>query len=207
MAPSEPRRDLVVLVADKDMDLALRGMLARPESLATRPISHTILRHEDHDAGVRLGAHEHLRGAAADFRYALALFDHHGCGADARPATDVETSVQERLDGAGWRGRSAVVVFEPELEAWVWSASPRVHETLGISAQQRRDVLEHYGSTDLGKPGEPKAAMHAALRLSGRPPSAALFGELASAVGLRRCRDRSFQRLVGQLRKWFPPAA
>lgn len=206
MTPPEPQRDLVLVVADKDMEFALRGILARPEALGTRAVSHDFRRLGDHDAGVRLEAHDYLRDFSTDWRYALVLFDHDGCG-DTRPVAEVEQSVQARLDGSGWAGRSAVMVIEPELEAWVWSASPRVHEGLGISADQRRELLAERALTDVGKPADPKEALHAALRLSRTRASASLFRDLASSVSLRRCQDRSFQRLVSVLRSWFPPDA
>lgn len=204
MTPTDTGNDVVLLVADKDMEYALRGMLARPEALGIRPIRHIFRRHGDHDAGVRVEAPEYLRDFSADSSYALVLFDHAGCG-DTRPAAEIEQSVQVRLDRSGWAGRSAVVVIEPELEAWVWSTSPQVHRALGISAQQRSHLLAARPRAETGKPVDPKEAMHAALRLGRTRLSASLFRELAGTVGLRRCRDRSFQRLLGTLRTWFPP--
>jgi hypothetical protein len=46
--------------------------------------------------------------------------------------------------------------------------------------------------------------MRQALRQSGIKPSAALFHELASKVGLERCIDPGFRSFVETLRTWFP---
>jgi hypothetical protein len=54
-------KDLIVLVADADMEAAVRGLLSRPSALGIRPISFDVKRHVQRDAGCRSGAHDLLR--------------------------------------------------------------------------------------------------------------------------------------------------
>lgn len=55
------------------------------------------------------------------------------------------------------------------------------------------------------KPPEPKAALHDVLRLTGRRPTANLFGELAERLSLRRCEYDAFRKFTLTLQQWFPP--
>ena len=57
----------------------------------------------------------------------------------------------------------------------------------------------------MARPQNPKEAYRAALREGRKRPSAALFGELAANVPLRRCRCPAFNELRRTLQGWFPP--
>ena len=46
-------QDLVVLVADKNMQFALQGALARPQALGVRPFTFAFRSHMGRDGGVR----------------------------------------------------------------------------------------------------------------------------------------------------------
>lgn len=46
-------RDLVVLVADKNMQFALQGALGRPQALGMRPLTYEFRSHMGRDGGVR----------------------------------------------------------------------------------------------------------------------------------------------------------
>ena len=54
------------------------------------------------------------------------------------------------------------------------------------------------------KPGRPKEAMRQAMRVVRKAPSAAVYNEIARTVGIKRCQDAKFHRLVSLLRTWFP---
>lgn len=54
-------KDLVILVADKDMEMTMRGLLPRPQSLGIRAIQYDLYTHPQHDPGVRTHAAEFLR--------------------------------------------------------------------------------------------------------------------------------------------------
>ena len=75
--------DLVVLVADKDMEVTVSGLLARSQSLAMRTTSVDIYRHPQRDPGCRLRSADFLRSFSRQYRYALVMFDREGCGGGA----------------------------------------------------------------------------------------------------------------------------
>lgn len=56
-----PQADLVILTADKDAQLALRGIVSRQKSLQIRSIKADFHVHPERDPGVLRGAHEFLR--------------------------------------------------------------------------------------------------------------------------------------------------
>lgn len=201
-------RDLVVLVADRDMEAAVSGLLSRPEAANIRPISFQVYPHPSHDPGCRTDAIPFLRPFCRQFSHALVLFDREGSGKDDVAAEALELQLEEQLARNGWSDRAAVVVIAPELEAWVWSKSPQVDQVLGwqgrIPALRQWLVEEGFLSSPESKPDQPKEAFRQALRIVKRQPSSALFKQLASCVSIRNCQDRAFQKLLDRLVNWFP---
>jgi hypothetical protein len=127
-------RDLIALVADVDIEFALRGLLERSSALSTRGIDCELRRHPQHDAGCRTKSVEYLRDSSRSFRHALVVFDRDGCGAEGRSRTAIETQLETELAASGWAERSAAICIEPELESWVWSDSPHVASQLAWSS-------------------------------------------------------------------------
>ncbi len=202
------RPELVVLCADLDIEQAVTGLLARPEALKIRRVRHQLIRDTmaGHDGGTFKRAHAVLESYSTDPRcHALVLFDRDWDGAPSRNAKELADDVERRL-ALKWKERARCVVFDPEIEIWVFSDSPHVDRTLGFPDGQLRNWLREQGHCSDGqaKPGDPKTAMRQALRTSKIKPSAALFQELASKVGLERCIDPSFRLFVETLRTWFP---
>lgn len=203
------RRDLVVLVADKDAEHAVKGLLSRPESLGSRPITFDLLPHSEHDPGCVCTAHELLRRHASTHDRALVLFDYDGCGLESTPAQEIEAMVRARLCQNGWQEeRIEVIAIVPELEAWVWTDSPNTASILG-STDSYGEICswlsdKGFPPDSMGKPSPPKEAMESILRNNRKPWSAAIFGQLATKVTFRGCVDPSFRRFTGCLRKWFP---
>lgn len=204
-------KDLVLLVADLDAENSLRGILGRWQALGIRQLTegrdYDVHRHPERDPGCRGDAHNFLQGFVNTHRHALVVFDHDGCGWEGRTAAEIETDVENRLGAAGWRGRCATIVIEPELEAWVWSDSPHVDLQLGWQGRSPR-LREWLVSRQLigsgeAKPTDPKTAMRQAMRQAGKPPSPRVFSALAESVGLARCQDRAFGRLRQTLAQWF----
>lgn len=200
-------KDLVVLVADADMEQAVRGLLARPQSLGIRSgITFDVFKHPRRDPGVFHEAHEFLRPLQGQYEYALVMLDREGSGQENRSAQDIENEIQQRLNAAGWSERSAVVVLDPELEAWVFSNSLHVVKVIADEDQDLfREILQQCERNALGKPQCPKEVMEEILRRKGIPRSSALFRELATRVGLSQCADPAFNRLKSALQRWFPP--
>lgn len=207
MSASSDRVDLVVLVADRNMRAAVEGLLARTEALGVRRLRTCIESHPRHDAGTRLDAVSYLAPFRTIATYALVLFDREGSAWDDRSAAEIESETETRLANAGWAGRSAVIVFDPELEAWVWSDSPHVDDALGWKGKRPtlRDWMQQKGWLEPGepKPARPKEAMDAALRRVGKVRSSSLFQRMASKVTVKRCSDRSFAKFRATLQTWF----
>ena len=201
--------DLIVLVADADMEQTLRTLLARrTEALGIPPVRFKVHRHHRRDPGVFGDAPNFLRLYLRRARYALVLLDREGSGQEHRlTAEEMEADLEDRLRRNGWkpvksRPRAVAVVLDPELEVWVWSRSPHVAEVLGLSQRELQRFLADWPLASSGKPQRPKEAMLAALRLSGRPRSPRVFQELAERVSLRGG-ERAFDKLRRALRTWF----
>jgi hypothetical protein len=204
-----PKKDLVVLVADGNAEHALKEILDRHLSLSIRPIQFEVIRDTARaDPGCYGRSHEFLRPFLREFEHAIVVFDRQGSGQEARDAEELENEVTCRLRQNGWADRGAVVVIDPELEAWVWGPSREVDQTLGWYDRpaRLREWLRDKGlwPAEQVKPPDPKLALETALGQLRRPRSSAIYGELAKSVSLAHCQDRSFQRLVEILRSWFP---
>lgn len=201
-------KDLVVLVADNNMESAFVGLLARRESLAIRPLTYDIRVHPLRDAGCFCEAHEFLRSQSRRYHHALVAFDRER----TEIAADLEDAVQKRLATSGWAERAACVVIDPELEIWAWSQSPHVESVLGWRGRQPdlRAWLKDRGffpQTGQAKPVRPKEALVEALRQAKKIRSSAIYLELASTVSLKACEDKSFVRMKTILQTWFPVAS
>lgn len=200
--------DLVVLVADKDMEVTVRGLLARSQALAIRTIAVDVYRHPQRDPGCRLRSADFLRSFSRQYRYALVMFDHEGCGGGEATRQELESAVEERRSATGWQDRAAAIAFDPELENWVWSDSPEVIRVLGWDSVTPSLTmwLENEGFWQRGdvKPRRPKEAMERTLRYARKPRSASLFFELASRVSVQRCADPAFTKFKLTMQKWFP---
>lgn len=210
MSERRKKYELLVLTADKDSQVALEGLLNRPEALGIRPIaSKRIVVHPRRDPLVFQESHSFLRPFLNQAERCLVVFDREGCGAENKSREELEGIVQNELEANGWRNRAGVVVIDPELENWVWSDSPHVDRVLGwpVKDQKLGDWLAkgQFGPLTKGKPKRPKEAMEAALRESKIPRSSSLYKELAERVSLQRCSDLAFEKLLQCLRAWFPP--
>jgi hypothetical protein len=199
-------KDLVVLAADGRMRASLQEILARHESLGARPFSYDVFSHPEHDPGVLLRGHLLLQPLRNDYAYAIVVFDRDGCGSP-QPVAELSATVQENMDGAGWAGRCAVTVLDPELEVWVWADSPHVAKALGWKrAEMLSRWLKDKGLVREGemKPMNPKEAMEAALYAVRLPMSTSIYRRIARNVGLARCGDHAFVNFQATLRGWFP---
>jgi hypothetical protein len=200
--------DLVVLVPDRNIEYAVRGILTRRRSLGIRVTTAELYSHPAHDPGCFGNAHEYLRFAIKKFAHALVIFDHHGSGQDHvldRAAMEIE--VKQRLSVSGWGERCAAVVIAPELENWVWSASPHVDAILGWTGRtpSLRTWLHEQGhwSESAPKPADPKEALLAAIRKVGKSRTSRLYADLAGIVGFNQCEDEAFTKLKQVLKAWF----
>ena len=200
-------KSLVALVADKNMEFGLRGLLARHPSLGIRPLAADVFVHPERDPGCFLRGHDFLRPLQSVYARALILFDRQGCGREPASRRELERALEQRLATSGWGSRAAAIAIDPELEAWVWADSPHVDNALGWSARvpDLRSWLRTRGFLPdaANKPLRPKEAVEEALRLAGKPRSSALYLMLARDVSLEGCTDEAFQKLRSTLSNWF----
>jgi hypothetical protein len=202
--------DLVVLVADLDCEKAIDGLLRRASALRIRSINYKIFRHPGRDPGVRVNADTFLRPFNKHFHRAMVILDWEGSGAEDRPANELELELESRLARVGWEGRSTAIAMEPELENWVWSASPLVAEILGwgghVPPLREWLLAEGLINDHDSKPRRPKEALEAALLEVQKRPSASLFQKLAERVSLQTCTERTFVKFRTAIGTWFPEA-
>jgi hypothetical protein len=106
-------KDLVILVADSNMEQSLRGLLSRRESLRIRPIDSEIFVHPRRDPGCLHEAPEFLRSLFRQYSKALVIFDHEGSGGETTSAAQWEETLTARLHASGWDDRAEVLILEP----------------------------------------------------------------------------------------------
>lgn len=202
------QKDLVVLVADKDAEQAIRALLQRGPSMAMRNVSSDVFVHPERDPGCRSRGVAFLRSFARQYRNALLVFDLEGCGREDPGREALEAELEDELARNGWQQRAAVIILQPELEIWVWSDSPILDRIVGWRDRQPalRKWLEDRGflKQDDTKPTRPKEALDAALRQVQQRHSSSIFFQLASEIGLSRCTDPAFDKFKTLMRKWFP---
>ncbi len=205
-------KDLIILLADRDMEAAVRGVLARaPNSWAVRPdIQWDVRTHPRHNPGCRTEGAEYLNASAESYRHAILMFDYEGCGGETAAPVALAAEVLKQLRPI-WQSRCRVIVINPELEAWVWSSSPHVGTILGWDKAKMPLkswlIAKDYWREGDPKPHRPKEAMDAVLKASRTIHSSSLYKQLAANVGFANCTDRSFLRLKKAMQKWFSDAA
>jgi hypothetical protein len=199
-------KDLIVLVADKNMQFAMQGGLDRPESLRTHAISFDFRQHPGRDGGARANGAQVLALEKARFSHALLVLDHEGSGAGELGALALEMQLDEQLKST-WSDRAKAIVIAPEVDIWMWGSDNKLAEVLKWPRQESiRDWLRDAGFDVMenGKPQRPKEALEAVFRVCKRPRSSAAYQQIAAGISLARCGDPAFLRLRGQLQRWFP---
>lgn len=201
-----PIKDLIVLVADKNMEATFKSLLNRHQSLNVRPIAFDIFVHPYKDPGCRLEAAGFLRSFCNQYRHALVVFDREGSGSLESRET-LEESVSARLTQNGWDDRAEVIVLDPELEVWVWNRSPHVERVLGWSesnvALRSWLVQNNYAQDENAKPARPKEAMEAALQIVKKPRSSSIYSQISETVSLQGHTEPAFLKLRTVLSAWF----
>ncbi len=202
------KKDLILLVADKDMEFALKGVFSQIHSLCIHPIQYDSYIHPEHDPGCWLRGHEFLRPFARKYEHALVVLDRDGCGRDTSEREILERELEDRLSVSGWGDDASAIVIQPELEIWVWSDSPEVEQALGWKGKNPglRSWLEkkELWTDKSKKPSDPKKAVELALREVRKPRSSSIYQNLAEKVSFKRCEDPAFEKLCKKLTEWFP---
>lgn len=200
-------KDLVVLVADVQQEKTLETLFReRYQALGIRSFTFDIYRHPRKDAGVYHEAADFLRTyQPPQYLHALVLLDQAW---DGRPgdAAAIQRDLLTRLHQTTWQAdNSEVIVFEPELEVWVWVDSPHVAGVLRMDWNEIHALAQNQGYWVVGqsKPHQPKELLEDILARQRRPRSAAIFQALAQQVSLARCQDPAFLLLRRTLQQWF----
>jgi hypothetical protein len=200
-------RDLIVLVADKNTKAAVGGLLSRHQSLGIRAVDAEVITHPQKDSGCYTSGVEILSVLRGQYANALLMFDREGCGQDQEEAVALEDALESRFACVGWGDRAKAIVFDPELEIWVWSGSPRVAACLGWNHPDKsmNEWLLDQGYLSPGnpKPARPKEAVEAVLFEYRTPRSSAIYQRLAETVSLKGCTDRAFAKFQSTLQRWF----
>lgn len=197
----------MILVADTDIELTMRGLLSSPVTLGIRPIDFEVFTHPRHDPGCVHEGVSFLTKYSGEFSHGLLVLDHEGSGREDRTSNNLEDELDCEFRRTAWDERCKAIVLEPELEAWVWSTSPHVYAVAGWKGRgdELRSCLVGKGLWRDGemKPHRPKEAFHVALRAARKPRSVSLYWQIAERVSLERCADRSFHVFRDTVRKWF----
>ncbi len=197
----------MVLVADRDMEHALKGLFSRPEALGIRPIEADIFTHPQHDPACAVRGVEFLSNLSDRYDYGLLVFDHEGSGREQKTPQDLQDSLNQEFARSAWRARARAIVLYPELESWVWSDSPHVDDVVGWKDRcpplRRWLIVQGWLENGEAKPARPKEAFQAALRHARTPRSSSLYQQIAEKVSLRQCTDRSFLEFRSIMQEWF----
>ena len=200
-------KDLIVLVADKNMEFTLRGILERiPNVENIESLNFDIYSHPGHDPVIYNDSHDLLRGLTNSYRYCIAILDHEGSGQENRDNAEVESDIENNLSVNGWNERCCAVAISPELENWIWVNSTHLHEA--VSWQQQTDIYQWlvdkgFNNENSNKPEKPKEAFEAVLELSNTPRSSAIYYEITNRASYRNCTDPAFNKFIETIRKWF----
>ena len=120
-------KDLVVLLADKNMEFLVRGLFPRiPDVEQIQPFNFEPLVHPYRDPGIYNDAHDFLRPFIKRYSYAIVILDHTGCGKEEKTREEVEKDIEDQLIRSGWRNNACAIAINPELENWIWVNEARM---------------------------------------------------------------------------------
>ncbi len=198
-------KDLALLVADKNMEFTMRGLLGRHLSLAVRPLSFEIKVHPGRDGGVRRSGAAALRPLRSQFQHALLMLDWEGSGADETTAVALEQSLDAQL-APTWGGHGKAIVIDPEVDVWVWGSDNLMQSLLewhGLRGIRDWLLEQEFELGENAKPKRPKEAFEKVMSHLEKPRSSYFYGLIAGRISLERCEDPAFGRLQDALKGWF----
>jgi len=200
-------KNLVVLVPGRDEESGIDALLSRSTALNMRQITYDIFVHPLRDPGVYHDGANFLRPLATQYSYALVFVDHEGSGQETTSPDAISIKIKTDIERNGWPDRVEVIVFDPELENWVWAESHHTALALGWNNYpELKNWLIQNGiwRQNAAKPERPKEALEMSLRMKRIPRSSSIYSEIAQNVNLNICQDQSFSNLKNILQRWFP---
>jgi len=90
-------RDLLILVADVNIEKVIRKMLEQSEKLGISEIDYEIYIHPEHDPGCCTNSATFIRSFYQEYRHAMVVFDHEGCGRESKSPSELEMSLYDEL--------------------------------------------------------------------------------------------------------------
>lgn len=202
-------KELIVLVADKNTQFAMEGLLTRHQAFQMRKLTRgnfDIYVHPLRDPGVFKEAAAFLRPYQKQYQYALVLLDREGSGQEKKTAREIADEIKTNLERNGWRKRAEVIVLDPELEIWAWANSPHLATHTGwAELRSLMNFVKNSGiwEADASKPERPKEAFESLLREKKIQRSSSIYRKIATDVSFRDCTDPAFLKIKTILREWF----
>ncbi len=200
------KKDLIILVADKNTQFLLDGLLPRlPKILSTKEFTFDMKIHPLRDAGVRAGSSDFLRPFITNYDYAIVLFDYEGSG-DQTSQPQLVQKMENELDINGWQNRNAVIIIEPEIENWIWVNSPHLAQETEWEDMPTLDnwlIQKGFKNQNDIKPPRPKEAFEEALKEKQIPRSSAIYKNIAQKASFKGCIDLNFEKFKNTIQKWF----
>jgi hypothetical protein len=199
-------KDILVLTADKNAELMLKAFMDRlTESEKIRKFDFDIITHPKRDPGVANQSVDFVRPYIKDYRFLLVLFDHEGSGKERESKSELELQIEKALHNNGWQDRNVCILFEPELESWLWVNKAHLHRIMDW--EHKNDIYQWIEAKGFllknSKPVRPKEAFESALKFQKIPRSASLYSALAQQADYRDCIDPSFQKFIHTIRNWI----
>ena len=203
-------KDLVCVVADKQIAATLDELLLRRRALGIRPVDAEILVHPHHDPGCYARPADLLRGYRQAAEHALIILDHAWEGVPAASGATLEALIDEKLEEAGMADWPS-----PSLSSPSWRrGSSALRPTSRTCSAGSRLVPHPRGSRrteSMGGRGrearrsEEGDQVHSSA--DGEEPFGVTLPPARAQVNTAGCEDRAFLRLKDLLRGWFPPVS
>jgi hypothetical protein len=192
------------LLADGTMEAMFKAFLGRKQfheslecgAFAFDPGQDLVVGAGANDPGVFKRAHLFLASYRTTHRYAVVVLDNawdHSPGVN-----DIMAGIATRLAQNGWdQQRCAVIVIDPELEAWIWQDSPHVEAAFKYRGPPKLRVFlqeNNHWPAGQSKPSDPKAAVdHVVKRCQSGPPLVT-FRKIMQNVSVSRCVDPALNK-------------
>jgi hypothetical protein len=208
-AADEPQRDIIFFLADGGMEKVITAFLTADQfhrKLGCGPFMFDpgldIIVCPTHDPGTWKMAREFLQPFERTRRHAVVVIDNDWTGSPGVEAIREDISKTLRDSWAEF----AVIVIDPELEAWVMSENAHLAR-LFRAPENYREILQReteWWPEEKAKPTRPKEALKYLKMHHNTRATYADFGRLVCAMSVKNCIDLAFNELRDTLRAWFP---
>jgi hypothetical protein len=202
-------KDLIILVADQDIEFLIKGVLPRIHRSNHRiqKFSFDVFKHPGRDPGCLNEAHEFLRGFTNQYRNAMVVLDFEGAGdTEKKNRTGFERIIEKNLHKNGWNNdNSTAIVIAPECENWIWVKDQHLKPAINWKDSKTAiDSIEEHGFKTLNnKPVRPKEAFEYVLKQVNTPRSSSIFKKIAERASINQCTDPAFSKMIEKLTDWF----